>query len=196
MKILWAPLLDTFYFKKFGKRKTYLVSICYTIPIALIILSFYLEDLVNAKSIAIITAIGFFFELLASLQDVAIDGLSVSMLHPENVTYAGYCQSLGQTIGGLFGNNLFIWFNSVQFCNKHIWSTPKNYPLLSIPTFLIIFAVYTFLIGIWIHLYKESRENIREFSSVFEVIKSLKGIFYYYFIIFKYLFNYSFFFLI
>lgn len=39
MKLLWAPIVDTAYFSRFGRRKTWLVPVQYVIGIFMIILS-------------------------------------------------------------------------------------------------------------------------------------------------------------
>lgn len=46
-----------------------------------------------------------------SLQDIAVDGWSVKMLHPSNVSYGSFTQSLGQRIGGLLVYNVVLWIN-------------------------------------------------------------------------------------
>eukprot|EP00828_Plagiopyla_frontata_P017115 TRINITY_DN2228_c0_g1_i1.p3 TRINITY_DN2228_c0_g1~~TRINITY_DN2228_c0_g1_i1.p3 ORF type:complete len:124 (-),score=19.28 TRINITY_DN2228_c0_g1_i1:1025-1396(-) len=44
LKILWAPFQDAYYFKNFGKRKTYIVPTMYFFGIVFIALSFQMEE--------------------------------------------------------------------------------------------------------------------------------------------------------
>ncbi len=51
LKLLWAPLVDSLYFKRFGRRKSWLIPIQYLIGLAMIILSYYINDiLLTAKT--------------------------------------------------------------------------------------------------------------------------------------------------
>jgi hypothetical protein len=45
LKLLWAPLVDSLYLKRFGRRKCWLIPIQYLIGFVMIILSFYINDL-------------------------------------------------------------------------------------------------------------------------------------------------------
>ena len=44
MKLLWAPIVDTAYFSRFGRRKSWLVPVQYLIGIFMIVLSTVSED--------------------------------------------------------------------------------------------------------------------------------------------------------
>jgi PAT family acetyl-CoA transporter-like MFS transporter 1 len=45
LKLLWAPVVDSLYFKKFGRRKTWLIPIQYLIGIVMITLSFRINNI-------------------------------------------------------------------------------------------------------------------------------------------------------
>ena len=57
-KIFFAPFEDYFYSKKFGKRKSYIIPIQYLMALECLIISFYIQDWIDSKSIFNLTAVG------------------------------------------------------------------------------------------------------------------------------------------
>jgi hypothetical protein len=53
LKLLWAPLVDALYIKKFGRRKTWLIPTQYLIGACMIIISLYINDLLLATKTSI-----------------------------------------------------------------------------------------------------------------------------------------------
>lgn len=47
VKLIWAPIVDSIYFAKFGRRKSWLIPTQYLIGIAMIIISFYIESMLG-----------------------------------------------------------------------------------------------------------------------------------------------------
>lgn len=86
IKLLWAPLVDSLYFARFGRRKTWLVPIQYLIGVFMLVLSFHANDLVGKESsdgtvnIMGLTVIFFMLNFLAATQDIAVDGWALTML--------------------------------------------------------------------------------------------------------------------
>jgi PAT family acetyl-CoA transporter-like MFS transporter 1 len=50
LKLLWAPLVDAIYSKKFGRRKTWLIPVQYAIGFCMILLSYYINDILHQPS--------------------------------------------------------------------------------------------------------------------------------------------------
>lgn len=50
LKLLWAPIVDALYFKKFGRRKTWLIPVQYALGFVLIILSYYINEFLHDPS--------------------------------------------------------------------------------------------------------------------------------------------------
>jgi hypothetical protein len=53
LKLLWAPIVDALYSKRFGRRKTWLIPIQYLIGLGMIIISFYVNDLLHTTKTSI-----------------------------------------------------------------------------------------------------------------------------------------------
>jgi PAT family acetyl-CoA transporter-like MFS transporter 1 len=106
LKLLWAPIVDALYFKRFGRRKTWLIPIQFGIGLVMIILSYYINDILLAPAtsptsshprmfrtlefmrssfgfcldIYFLTAIFFGLSFLAATQDICVDGWALSIL--------------------------------------------------------------------------------------------------------------------
>lgn len=124
MKLLWAPIVDSIFFKKIGRRKSWLVPIQYLIGIFMILFSDYTKHLLEGNGshseIFKLTAIFFAFTFLAATQDIAVDGWALTMLSKENVSWGSTCNSVGQTAGWFIGNVIFLTLESADFSNKYV----------------------------------------------------------------------------
>ncbi|RWS22542.1 acetyl-coenzyme A transporter 1-like protein, partial [Leptotrombidium deliense] len=49
MKLLWAPIVDSVYWEKFGRRKSWIVPVQYLIGVTMIITSLYSGQLLGTK---------------------------------------------------------------------------------------------------------------------------------------------------
>ena len=79
-RLLWAPIVDSLFWKKFGRRKSWLVPMQYFIGVFLLTFSNYVHDLLEGKvsnphdSIVILTIIFFVITFFTATQDIAVDG--------------------------------------------------------------------------------------------------------------------------
>jgi len=103
LKLFWAPLVDSWYFEQFGRRKTWMVPAQIAIGVILVLLSSRLEMLFAAKDVTTLTAVFFLLYLLCATQDIAVDGWALTMLRTENAGYASTCNAVGQTVGFTIG---------------------------------------------------------------------------------------------
>lgn len=137
LKLLWAPLVDSVYVKRFGRRKSWLVPTQYLLGLFMLGLSFTVDSLLQADGPGgpdVITLTGVFFMLafLAATQDIAVDGWALTMLSRENVGYASTCNSVGQTTGYFLGNVLFLALESPDFCNKYLRFEPQDQGIVTL----------------------------------------------------------------
>nr|CAD2175701.1 unnamed protein product [Meloidogyne enterolobii] len=120
MKLLWAPIVDSIYFKTIGRRKSWMVPCQYLIGIFLLVVSYHVpeimgteEDRVNKKPPNVFFLMCVFLPLnfLAATQDIAVDGWALTMLSRKNVGYASTCNVVGQTIGVFLEMLCFLLYN-------------------------------------------------------------------------------------
>lgn len=172
LKLLWAPIVDSLYWSKFGRRKSWLIPTQYLIGIFMCLISVNVSDWLGGDgrepSVPFLTAVFFGLNFLAATQDIAVDGWALTMLKRCNVGYASTCNSVGQTAGYFLGYVVFIALESKDFCNSYLRSVPKEEGLVTLPDFLwmwgIIFLVTTTLVALF---KKETEEKASEDNSRF-----------------------------
>ncbi|OXA63506.1 acetyl-coenzyme A transporter 1 [Folsomia candida] len=126
LKLLWAPLVDAIYWKRMGRRKSWLVPVQYLIGVTLLFLSFHVDSLIDSLEIWVLTALMFFLNLLIATQDVVVDGWALNLLKRENVGLATTSNAVGLKIGRFIGYGLFINLASPDFSNKYLRTVPKS----------------------------------------------------------------------
>ncbi|XP_037046503.1 acetyl-coenzyme A transporter 1 [Bradysia coprophila] len=140
LKLLWAPIVDSWYWSAFGRRKSWLIPTQYLIGIFMLVLSMHVNQWLGGEgappNIPILTGIFFMLNFLAATQDIAVDGWALTMLKRCNVGHASTCNSVGQTAGYFLGYVVFIALESADFCNKYIRTTPVDDGLITLPGFL------------------------------------------------------------
>lgn len=84
LKLLWAPIIDSLYWSKFGRRKSWMVPTQYLIGFFMLILSSHVNRWLGsdeeAPNIQILTLIFFSLNFLAATQDISVDGWALTML--------------------------------------------------------------------------------------------------------------------
>ncbi|CAM1323485.1 SLC33A1 (predicted) [Pycnogonum litorale] len=149
IKLLWAPIVDSLYSTRFGRRRTWLVPTQYLIGLFMLILSAYVDELFGDESkpprVALITFIFFMLNFLAATQDIAVDGWALTMLSKRNVGYASTCNSVGQTAGYFLGNVVFIALESADFCNKYLRSVPAKEGVVTLSGFMFFWGIVFFV---------------------------------------------------
>ncbi|XP_050522836.1 acetyl-coenzyme A transporter 1-like isoform X2 [Daktulosphaira vitifoliae] len=154
MKLIWAPIVDSLYIKKFGRRKSWLIPVQLLLGAILLLTAFNINNWMYEKEkpqIDILTVIFFIVNILAATQDVAVDGWALTLLKKENVGYASTCNSSGQSLGSFLGFVVTILLSSENFCNNYLRTTPIKGGIVSLKNFLyfwgVIFILLTTLIG-------------------------------------------------
>jgi PAT family acetyl-CoA transporter-like MFS transporter 1 len=151
MKLLWAPIVDSVYFKRFGRRKSWLVPVQTLAGLIMLGGSDFVEKqlgLGNVASIADggtsaastsaaaaaasmnvqgVTAFFFVLYFLMATQDIAVDGWALTMLSKKNRGRGPICNSIGQNIGYFLSFVGFLALNDVESANT-IWR-----PLFRLP---------------------------------------------------------------
>lgn len=162
IKLLWAPIVDSLFWRKMGRRKSWLVPVQLALGIFMLILSQSVSALLlddpttGAKpNIHLLTFIFLMLNFLAATQDIAVDGWALTMLSRRNVAYSSTCNTVGQTAGFFIGNVIFLALESADFSNKYIRSKEEQAPtgVVTFEEFLyycgIVFLVVTILVAIF-----------------------------------------------
>ncbi|RNA35366.1 acetyl-coenzyme A transporter 1-like [Brachionus plicatilis] len=134
LKLLWAPLVDAFFIRKIGRRKTWVVSSQFISGLVMVILASQVNKLIDENiehqkyDIYLLALIFGFIVFLSATQDVALDAWSLDLLmeylfiqkNRKNAPLQALCNSFGFGIGQFVGNAGFLIFESVKFSNEYI----------------------------------------------------------------------------
>lgn len=176
LKIFWASFLDKYFMKSFGKRKTYIIPCKYFIGMLYIAYSYYFDQDIETLNVTRIAIVLLIVRTIEATADIAIDGWVLTLLSEEYVAVGPTCQSVAQSFGAFISQLLFVQLTSVKFANDYIYSQPSNEPLITYGGYLRFWGIATLIVAFLIHFFKkETNPRSREFSSVWEVFKTLKG---------------------
>jgi PAT family acetyl-CoA transporter-like MFS transporter 1 len=129
LKLLWAPVVDAIYFKRFGRRKSWLVPVQLLAGALLWGGANFVEDQLgldisvssNAEmNIKGVTTFFFCLYFLMATQDIAVDGWALTMLKKENRGKGPICNSIGQNIGYFLSFVGFLGFNDIE-ASETLW---------------------------------------------------------------------------
>ena len=101
-KALWAPLVDRYGSARFGRRKSWIVPM----QAALALTALAAAEVEDTRALA---ALVLLMNLFAATQDIAVDGLAVSILKDEQLGPGNALQVVGYKLGMLTGGGLLVW---------------------------------------------------------------------------------------
>lgn len=105
-KALWAPFVDRFGSRRFGRRRSWIVPM----QAALALSALAAAETRDLSSLALWI---FVMNLCAATQDIAVDGWAVSTLSPEQLGPANALQVVGYKLGMLTGGGLLVWASAL-----------------------------------------------------------------------------------
>jgi len=158
LKIIWAPIVDSLFVKRFGRRKTWLIPVQLMIGLLMFFgsssVTEYLgggegiSDEYTEPDVYKLTFLFFVFYLLAATQDIAVDGWAVEMLAKRNISYASTCNAVGQTFG------FFIAFTGYMGL--------KMYGLADLESFMYFWGIVFIVTTIAVAFLKSEPDNSSE----------------------------------
>ena len=119
-RIFWSPIVDRYYFRSFGKSKTYLVAFGSLMLCIFCWMGFHMDDLVRQKRVGLITIIYFFLAFAISFYLIAASILVLTLFKGENKTKGTFVRVIGNNFGEIIGYYLFIPLNSETWVKEHI----------------------------------------------------------------------------
>lgn len=152
LKLFWSPIVDTVYYRKWGRRKSWIIPIQSSIGICLLWISYNIQEWMEkaTESLKQMTIVFFILVFLCATQDIAVDGWALTLLSEENLVYASTAQSIGLNTGYFLSFTVFLAFNSSEFTNKYFRSIKKDFGLISLSGYIRfwgwVFIVSTMMI--------------------------------------------------
>mmetsp|Transcript_13950 Transcript_13950/g.24880 ORF Transcript_13950/g.24880 Transcript_13950/m.24880 type:complete len:656 (-) Transcript_13950:52-2019(-) len=168
LKLLWAPIVDACFSKRFGRRKSWLVPIQLIAGALMVGGSDYVEqelglDSVGSSSEMNVRGVTFFFftlYFLMATQDIAVDGWALTMLSRNNRGKGPICNSIGQNIGYFLSYVGFLALNDVD-SSENLWRPMlgmKSKPgvgLVSLGGFVKFMGTFMLVITVLVSLFKK-----------------------------------------
>ncbi|ACI64264.1 acetyl CoA transporter, partial [Thalassiosira pseudonana CCMP1335] len=164
LKLLWAPIVDACFSKRFGRRKSWLVPIQL---LAGLLMVGGIEGVADAsatlgKSLHVQGVTMFFFTLyfLMATQDIAVDGWALTMLSKKNRGKGPICNSIGQNIGYFLSYVGFLALNDVD-SSENLWrpllglSSRPGVGLVSLGGFVKFMGSFMLVVTILVGLFKK-----------------------------------------
>lgn len=104
-KFFWAPLIDRYYIKGLGKRKTWLLIT--QIALVLGVLALALTEFNYGLTVFVL--VGLWISTFAATQDIAIDGYTVESFDESDYRLGSMAQSMGVALGSMLGGAMTLW---------------------------------------------------------------------------------------
>ncbi len=168
LKLLWAPIVDSLYLPKIGRRKSWLIPTQLLCGLFMIcgstVLNKWIGDTGEPPSMYALTTYFFILFLLMATQDIALDGWALTVLQRQNIGYASTCNTVGQTIGYYTANVGFLAFHSADVSNTYLrwWSEPQVDGIITLGSFSFFWGVIFIISTMYLWVYKEERHDDSE----------------------------------
>jgi Acetyl-coenzyme A transporter 1 len=143
-KLLWSPLVDTIYFRRIGRRKSWILPLQTLSAAIMIFYGGWIESRLKAADAVGVTALFFVLVLLAATQDIAVDGWALTLLSKKNVGYAATCQTVGMNIGYFTSFTVFLALSDPEFCSSYFGTAP-GVPLVTLSGYMRFWG-YVYLV--------------------------------------------------
>ncbi len=102
-------------------------------------------------------------------------GWALTLLSPQNLSYASTAQTVGLTAGGFLSYTVFLAFNSPDFANRYFRSSPQAEGVMTLGGYLTFWGWAYILVTVGLAVLKrEEKSNDRD--GIKEVYKVMWGI--------------------
>lgn len=181
LKLLWSPIVDGVFSKKFGRRKSWIVPIQLFSALVLLVLSTRINALMDNAADSL-KAITFMFGVLVTgcaTQDIAVDGWALTLLSRSALPYASTAQTIGMNTGYFTSFTVFLALSSPEFANKFVLTIPDpEHGLISLSGYLF-FCALVFLVATAVVVLGRCPDSVHKDSldeSVSQIYRSMLGI--------------------
>jgi PAT family acetyl-CoA transporter-like MFS transporter 1 len=164
LKLLWSPIVDAVWSTRFGRRKTWITPIQLVSGLAMVYLGTRIEEMMTAAGanggagVWGFTWWWFLLVFFCATQDIAVDGWAITLLSPQNISYASTAQTVGLTAGHFLSYTVFLAFNSKG--------------LLSLGTYLTFWGWTYIIVTIGLAVLKKE-DKTKERDSIMDVYRSM-----------------------
>ena len=181
LKLLWSPIVDAVWSPRLGRRKSWIMPIQVCSGIGMLYLGGRVKEMMVAagasdgSGVWSFTWWWFFLVFLCATQDIAVDGWALTLLSPQNLSYASTAQTVGLTAGHFLSYTVFLALNSPDFANRWFRSTPSTEGVMTLGGYLTFWGWGYLLVTLGLALLKRE-DKTKERDGILEVYRSMLGI--------------------
>lgn len=198
LKLLWSPIVDAVWSPRVGRRKSWILPIQTLSGFGMIWLGGQVKQMMadagadGGAGVWGFTWWWFFLVFMCATQDIAVDGGSPSptspyahanrhpgwaltLLSPENLSYASTAQTVGLTAGQFLSYTVFLAFNSPDFANRWFRAVPKPEGVMTLGGYLTFWGWAYLAVTIGLAALKRE-ERTKNTDGILEVYKVMGGI--------------------
>ncbi|OWB72031.1 hypothetical protein B5S31_g1732 [[Candida] boidinii] len=126
LKLLWSPIVDSFFFKKVGRRRSWIIPVQTVSGLTLLFLGSTIDVVMTEvqSNLYRLTYTFFLLILLCATQDIAVDGWALTILSKDALSFASTAQTIGLNTGYFLSFTVFLAMNSPDFANSYIRKVP------------------------------------------------------------------------
>ena len=159
-KILFAPFLDSYFIKRLGKCKTYILLGALVNIILLILLYDRIDDLIEQKDITTLWYYLFPLTFSVFIQHIGMMAWVLTIFSKENLTAGSAAINAGQTVGYFFSFFIFAILSSTQSLNKWFYTeNPIDKPFMNRKQFIFTLISYTIVLNGYIMLFVPEKKD-------------------------------------
>eukprot|EP00960_Hanusia_phi_P050129 760014-Hanusia_phi.AAC.2 len=168
LKLLWAPIVDSCYDSRVGRRRSWLIPAQLVCGVIMVFSSSAINYLIGSDgngnlAVSELTLCFFVLYLLMATQDIAVDGWALTILSRKNVGWASTCNSTGQTLGYILSFIVFMALNNTEFSNLYArramgWP-PQEAGLITLGGFMSFWGWVFLATTLYVWLFKPERSS-------------------------------------
>lgn len=112
LKALWSPIIDSFWSRRMGRRRTWII------PLQLLMIISMLSAFYTCRMGLVPLLVNIFImNLFAATQDIAVDGLAVDILKEADLGFGNTAQVAGYKLGMIISGGVLVWLSSIIHWN-------------------------------------------------------------------------------
>ncbi|MCJ1468937.1 hypothetical protein MMC07_007567 [Pseudocyphellaria aurata] len=181
LKLLWSPIVDAVWHPRLGRRKSWILPIQMCSGLGMIYLGGRIKDMMvtaeasDGSGVWTFTWWWFFLVFLCATQDIAVDGWAITLISPQNLSYASTAQTVGLTAGHFLSFTVFLALNSPDFANRWFRTTAGKEGILTLGGYLTFWGWSYLVVTLGLAILKRE-EKTKERDGILDVYKSMFGI--------------------
>ena len=190
LKLLWSPIVDAVCSpiappvgpRRGGRRKSWILPIQFCSAFGMLYLGSRVTVMMKETAageegagIWNFTGWWFFLVFLCATQDIAVDGWALTLLSPQNLSYASTAQTVGLTAGHFMSYTVFLAFNAPDFANRWFRQTPSDEGVMTLSGYLTFWGWAYLAVTVGLAVLKRE-ERTRDRDGIAEVYRSMLGV--------------------